>query len=99
MSFKSDFHLKAVINITTTDTPLLIPFTVSPNETETLSRIPIDFVGIEEYRLTIFVINEDKQDNGTAKSVTASAALKLLHALEKCATHLDSLDVQKGQED
>uniref|UniRef100_A0A8R1IGN0 Uncharacterized protein n=1 Tax=Caenorhabditis japonica TaxID=281687 RepID=A0A8R1IGN0_CAEJA len=62
MSFKSDFHLKAVINITTADTPLLIPFTVSPNETETLPRIPINFVGIEEYRLTIFVINEDKQE-------------------------------------
>lgn len=59
LSFKSDYNLKAVVNITASKPFSIIPFIVSAHQTVTLSKIPIDF-NEEKYDLTLFVINEDK---------------------------------------
>ncbi|EFP08973.1 hypothetical protein CRE_15802 [Caenorhabditis remanei] len=62
VSFKSDFNLKSVLNVSSLNTnssnSRLVPFLVSPNKTEKLSRIPIDFN--ETVIMTVFVINQDR---------------------------------------
>ncbi|PIC37639.1 hypothetical protein B9Z55_016198 [Caenorhabditis nigoni] len=60
LSFKSDFNLKAFVNVSSDSTPLLIPFFISPNKTERLPKIPIRFD--EKVSLTILVINHDRLD-------------------------------------
>ncbi|EGT53902.1 hypothetical protein CAEBREN_28697 [Caenorhabditis brenneri] len=74
LSFKSDFNLKAVVNVSSSSedvSPTLIPFHISPNKTETLHKIPINLKDGLTYQLSIFVINQDRLDIDNS-TVTAS---------------------------
>ncbi|KAF1755922.1 hypothetical protein GCK72_012375 [Caenorhabditis remanei] len=62
VSFNSDFNLKSVLNVSSLNSSnsRLIPFLLSPNKTEKLAKIPIDFN--ETVIITVFVINQDRLD-------------------------------------
>lgn len=79
LSFRSGFHLKSVLNISTVSDdayPLLIPFSVSPNKTEKLPRIPITFN--KTVSLTIVVINSDRLD---IDNITITTSFKPKHGV------------------